>query len=293
MRPTKRELAVLSQQYTNKHIASICGVNPQTITAWQKQESIPALWHKPRISRETFEALSPTHTDKQIAEVVGLPVRKVNYWRNKWGIPSYSIPKGNRLYTIDHEFFHRIDSEEKAYILGLIAADGSIHRNGRTIDIALHPRDKPILERIRTALRSTAPIYTRNEGSRSPRVGVYLCSKRLIEDLIALGITPTKSLTLTYPVIANDYERHYIRGIWDGDGWIGPRQFSLAGSYSSLHGVQQTIINATGCLLTLTPLGKIFRLQGSRRDKQALSWIYANSMIVFARKYERFLTYWQ
>jgi hypothetical protein len=292
MPPTKDEFEALSALHTNQRLAMIYQVSTRTISTWRKLYGITGKQHTIFISRETFETLSPTHTDKEIGSMLGIDTRKVNYWRNKWQVPSYNIPKGNRLYTIDHAFFKDIDHEEKAYILGFIAADGTIHGNGKTLAIAIHGRDRHILESIRTALNSTAPIYTRDVHG-AERVVLYLSSKALIADLRTLGITPRKSLVLGYPLLPQGLDQHYIRGLWDGDGYIGRRQFVLCGSQKSLHGVQSALAQETGHILTLAPIGNIFRLTGSRRNKAVLHWLYANSTIFLARKYAQFQSYWQ
>ena len=52
-------------------------------------------------------------------------------------------------------------------------------------------------------------------------------AKKIFKDLIKLGVTPRKSLTLKFPTFLNeDLMRHFIRGYFDGDGciWDGKRQ---------------------------------------------------------------------
>ena len=74
---------------------------------------------------------------------------KKNGWERK-GIHTY------RKYTLDEDFFKVIDSEEKAYILGFICADGHIDYNRIKIGVSI--KDKEILEKIRKALKSNANI---------------------------------------------------------------------------------------------------------------------------------------
>jgi hypothetical protein len=46
----------------------------------------------------------------------------------------------------NHSYFENIDSEDKAYFLGFIYADGSIVTNGRnTLYIVIHTKDQHIL----------------------------------------------------------------------------------------------------------------------------------------------------
>ena len=45
-------------------------------------------------------------------------------------------------------------------------------------------------------------------------------SKKIYEDLIKLGLTPDKSLSVNFPKIPPVCVRHFIRGCWDGDGSV-------------------------------------------------------------------------
>ena len=58
-----------------------------------------------------------------------------------------------RKYEVDVHVFDRIDTEGKAYVLGFIAADGYVGRDG--LGFTLHERDIDILEQIRIVLSST------------------------------------------------------------------------------------------------------------------------------------------
>lgn len=53
---------------------------------------------------------------------------------------------------------------------------------------------------------------------------IQISSKTLTADLLKLGCTPRKSLTLKFPndgiFKSNDLIRHFIRGYFDGDGSV-------------------------------------------------------------------------
>ncbi|MBM2834157.1 MAG: endonuclease [Candidatus Brocadiaceae bacterium] len=60
------------------------------------------------------------------------------------------------------------------------------------------------------------------------------CDK-LFEQLVKLGLTPNKSLSMKFPEIPDEYMRHFIRGCWDGDGtvYIERRNGNLKTSFIS------------------------------------------------------------
>ena len=67
---------------------------------------------------------------------------------------------------------------------------------------------------------------TRSISTSRGSLSIGISSPYLFHDLTALGCVPRKTDKLQYPVIPVDYERHFIRGVIDGDGsWrlIGQR----------------------------------------------------------------------
>jgi intein/homing endonuclease len=131
------------------------------------------------------------------------------------------------------DFFEKW-SPEMAYVLGFLYADGDIEDNrksSRTQYTTFFSNDKKILEAIRFVLGSDhnlnykAPhehlyangkIYESAEGYRL-RIG----SKKLFSDLVKMGLTPRKSLTIKFPAdIPNDCLGHFLRGYFDGDGCV-------------------------------------------------------------------------
>ena len=47
-----------------------------------------------------------------------------------------------------------------------------------------------------------------------------ISNEKLYDDVVNLGLTPNKSLTMQFPNIPNEFVRHFIRGCWDGDGSV-------------------------------------------------------------------------
>ncbi len=45
-------------------------------------------------------------------------------------------------------------------------------------------------------------------------------SKEIFKDLISLGMTPNKSLTIRMPIVPKKYLPHFLRGYFDGDGHV-------------------------------------------------------------------------
>lgn len=133
-----------------------------------------------------------------------------------------------RKYNLDVNFFNKIDSEEKAYWLGFVTADGGIVNSRMTVKLS--SRDRNHLVKLANSLKTNQPIYD-IEGERKGKVhkSSYLCinSKTIVDDLKRYGITPNKSLKEKYYNCGRELQRHYMRGLFDGDGSIGKLKYGF------------------------------------------------------------------
>lgn len=149
----------------------------------------------------------------------------------KHGDPSFvSKPVGNtkRKYSLNQGYFAEIDTPEKAYWLGFIAADGSVSTSAGDfyLRVELSRVDVGHLLKLADALESDVPVRLTKQDCAS----VTFHSKRLVEHLVALGVTERKSLVIVPPLerLAG-LEAHYWRGLWDGDGTVSVRKNRAAG----------------------------------------------------------------
>lgn len=117
-----------------------------------------------------------------------------------------------------------------AYVLGLLFADGAIEdvrKSSRTCYIALTSKDKSLLGQVKHVLSSSHNLYTRKARINVFDNGAYLCSetytlrignKKMYQDLVNLGLTPRKSLSLRLSYIPPSHFNYFLRGYFDGDG---------------------------------------------------------------------------
>lgn len=126
-------------------------------------------------------------------------------------------------YLINETYFDKIDCEEKAYILGLIASDGYV--SDKNNEIILSSNDKEILIKIKDCLEYTGNIRVSKKGGfKNSKNGyiLYFSSKKINKKLHELGFYSNKSLTFSYipSQIPKELRRHFLRGYFDGDGSI-------------------------------------------------------------------------
>jgi hypothetical protein len=146
--------------------------------------------------------------------------------------------------------FSNIDSEEKAYILGFIAADGFISNTNKqfncwVLGIQIAEKDLILLRQIRDLLNPNLKLSCTHYADKPNWSDCYrltMYDNKLCNDLKAHGITENKSKTLTPSNgIPEELIHHYIRGYFDGDGsfWIrkgdGRLYAGFAGSESMMN----------------------------------------------------------
>lgn len=134
------------------------------------------------------------------------------------------------MYQLNEDYFETIDSREKAYFLGLLAADGCIHKpipKKRHIRIALVLKieDKYIIESFAKAIDFTGNVRVNTIRTGKYAGHQYGCivftSDKMANDLAKYGITNNKSIRMNfYPNIPTQYDEDFIRGYFDGNGSV-------------------------------------------------------------------------
>jgi hypothetical protein len=121
-----------------------------------------------------------------------------------------------RKHYFDEHFFDVIDTEEKAYWLGFIYADGNVSRNGRTLRVLLAIKDVAHLEKLRVTLDHPAPLLSTEKNTR-----LLVSSVHMGRRLQQLGIVARRGTwDSVIPQIPDHLYNHVIRGIFDGDGSV-------------------------------------------------------------------------
>ena len=138
-----------------------------------------------------------------------------NYFKSK-GIKINPNGKQN----INSNIFNTIDTEEKAYWLGFIYADGSVSERGN-LTICLSKKDTEILEFIKEELNYSGVISSKLINKNEYSL-LSIDSKVMVNRLIELGIVPNKSLILDsfQNKIPNEFFNSFLLGYFDGDGSI-------------------------------------------------------------------------
>lgn len=142
-------------------------------------------------------------------------------------------------YSVNDSYFENIDSEDKAYFLGFIMADGNLAKGQHTeeyIRVSLHLQvsDIEILEKFKYYVEQNHKIFI---GSHFNDCALRFVQRKMVNDLRKYGITERKtgSEHINLEMIPHEMHRHFFRGLIDGDGWIcigdASQSLGLCGSY--------------------------------------------------------------
>ena len=165
-------------------------------------------------------------TKKEIIENTLFPTWRVLEFymeRNSLKLPFMNMKKTHKS---DSLFFEKIDSFEKAYILGFLYADGCVYNDHR-FGFCLAKQDEEVIDYIKNNICPTALKKeinnTKGTKNRQPQIQLRISDHRLVKDLKEKwGVYERKTLNsgLVFPNIENKYLWNFILGLNDGDGNI-------------------------------------------------------------------------
>ena len=150
-------------------------------------------------------------------------------------------------YKYQQDIFENINTAEKAYWLGFLAADGCNYQREHNASVILNVHEKDIehLIKFKQFCYTDAEIksYVGYEGfsNQTPMCKITLNSKKISNDLIDKGVLPNKSLILQPPKISKEFYKPFILGYFDGDGSIS--KTSQYNNYSiSIQGTKEILL---------------------------------------------------
>lgn len=209
---------------------------------------------------------------------------------------------GKRIYQLNEDYFEEINTEEKAYILGFLYADGSVSANKYYLTIDISINDKEIIELITKAIHTTPPKYMYKTIKDKQYIKLCIGSKKICSDLINLGCVPNKTFVIEFPSddqVPSHLLSHFIRGYFDGDGCITSKEgirpmVTMVGTVLFLDGVYGILSKNGINKKSMFKISDIYRLSISnlRDNYYFYSYIYQNSTICLNRKKKKYDEYY-
>lgn len=243
---------------------------------------------------------------KQIAEYLNRTPDAVKLKAQRNGLKKYP-------YSCDYRFFDIIDTEEKAYWLGFIYADGWISVNHKTnsgcVGIELQIRDIEHLRKFNKSLCGNYKIIEKESQCKpSPNkefrkhCQIRIYSIDMVEDLQKHGITNTKTYDMTFPELPDALIKHFIRGYFDGDGSLYERhRKEYVVPQCNFYSASKVFLESLRKYLHDTGFNTYFwqekrdekyvtsytlALAGKSNNESFLNYIYKDSIVYLDRKYQ-------
>lgn len=181
---------------------------------------------------------------------------------------------------VNHDYFEKIDCERKAYWVGFLLADGCVTNGGVALRLAI--KDQYHVEQFKADLESDHAVTIVPGRVQKPMKGTgqIVCggpsahfsvkSDKMVADLQRVGIVERKSLTAVPPVLRDDLQGHFWRGVIDGDGSIRHmlgETVRLVGSKAVCEGFAEWVRRTTGGPTAVRQHGSVWQVTTWRREK--------------------------
>lgn len=256
-------------------------------------------------SKDILDLYNLGFNSVEIAKKLLVSPVSIRYHFKKLNIPAQNRSEAARKYDIDHNYFETIDTQDKAYILGLLAADGCNYISEKETKVILELTDQDIINNISNIIQPSKKAiikpfrYLIQDNKIINAKSTYrlvLQSKKISNDLINLGVSPKKSLNLKFPEIKEDLINHFIRGFFDGDGGVysykNKINISFVGGESFLKELQNVLIkhlNISKTKITKNSKSNAYYFSFSAKDDiiKFYNWIYKDAILYINRKKEK------
>lgn len=183
---------------------------------------------------EAIELYNQGKSFLAIGKQLGIDRKKISKVLNQNGYKTqYSFEERNgvhrkkqvwRKYHFNEDYFESIDTEEKAYWLGFLYADGYVNSQKTSFELRVKESDYLHLQKFIDCIEGDMPIRpTEKKVKDKTYLGwsMQANSKKFKDNLIKQGCTENKSLTIKFPTeeqVPKHLIHHFIRGYIDGDG---------------------------------------------------------------------------
>lgn len=218
--------------------------------------------------------------------------------------------------TCVRDFFNVIDTEEKAYWLGFMFADGYISYSEKNMKkgqvatayctgIKLQWSDRDHLKKFNKSINGNYKVFkeiSRPDGFRkktTEAAKILVYSQQMYNDLNKY-FDRDKTYTAKFPDIPDNLMRHFIRGYFDGDGCLSLLDEKIyvkfLGASEEFHeGLKKVLEKNNFMFISSSQINSygttMYYISINRNEEKIkfLNWIYQDCNIYLDRKYEKYL----
>lgn len=211
-----------------------------------------------------------------------------------------SVGSSSRKYFANFNYFESIDTEQKAYWLGVLYADGCVSKKNKSLRFS--SIDKEWIEAYKKDLEYNGPLSTEYHPKFNKSIyKITMYSDKLVDSLISYGCIERKSLVLKFPNLPKSLIPHFIRGYFDGDGCVGYYKYTkhsdcktlrvmiCSGSKDLLEKIVQYLPISCKLIRQRQRVHALYEIVLSVNDSKSFyTYIYANATRFLQRKKDKF-----
>lgn len=199
--------------------------------------------------------------------------------------------------SFNDTFFNTIDSEDKAYWLGFIVADGHIFKtNFSGVSVELSRVDENHLDKLAKIFNSNINHRSRKLKGRDTvyeQCSIHFGGVSLNKKLREYGLTNHKTEGLDGKIleyIPASLFNHFVRGFFDGDGTVEPFRLFFYGNYAFLSELKIKLEEFTGIQFKITKNRSIFALYVCSKYSvyKFKQFLYKDATVFLERKLSSF-----
>lgn len=218
------------------------------------------------------------------------------------------VRRGYSRRNYNEDYFAEILTEEQAYWLGIIFGDGFLSPGKNTVGVSMAEQDKGHLCKMAISVGDT-PDSIRTYAPRSNNwqvqrmVRLLFGRRRFFQSLVALGYGNRKADYSDFPPIPAHLLRHFIRGLFDADGYVA--HYLSPGKYKSIarfrfsisianeqlaHRLCSTLAAETGHHFGISRDHSIWAIRATNQQalRALFTFLYANATVFLERKRSKF-----
>lgn len=260
------------------------GLKKKECNVW-KNNSRADIWTNEEIEKLLYCAKNYT-TYSEISKIMGRSIKAITYklYELKVHIKEKSnieISEYKRAYSVDDNYFEKINSQKKAYWLGWLITDGYVITklntnrgicNVNSIGLKLQSKDRYVLEDFKKDLNTDISIktikdrkafeYTNKITNKTvcikggEQAEFHFSSAKMIQDLAKYGIHQNKTYDVTFPKeLESKYYPGFIAGVISGDGCINIKlnhgktyllRCLIAGTFDLIDNIKNILVKEIG-----------------------------------------------
>lgn len=209
-------------------------------------------------------------------------------------------------YEYDETKFKAIRSQEDAYWLGFLYADGGVKLRKNTklnkgsmylLKLRLAIKDISHMKKFQTFMKTNSPVKVCNYKQKS-YCEIEINNKTIVQNIMNMGCIPNKSLKIRLPKNINpNLLRHFIRGYIDGDGWhtIDKKENRFIIGFLSnekfIKDVSKFLLLKNIPIGTICCRGNIYQIQYRKHQDKLWNFLYWRASLFLERKKQVYLRF--